>query len=105
MWRTLPSFVRSFFGLIFLDTCQGSTTSLAAAVEDFDDPSVLYLQPYWLPDRYKHSAPFPVYEMMGPFVGYKETNPRLPIDGGSMATQALFKVSEELTGCKFSQDC
>jgi NAD(P)-dependent dehydrogenase (short-subunit alcohol dehydrogenase family) len=97
IWRDFPLWVRYIFGFFYLDSRQGCYTSLAAALCYFDE-SVEYLQPYWLP------ASFPMYEMMGPFIGYRPTKPRLPHDGGSKSAQCLWKASEKLTGCVYPEN-
>jgi hypothetical protein len=98
---------------------QGCSTTVAASVLDFDD-DVVYLQPYWiLPTQIRKLGtsiwtlmlkrngesssrpsppPFPVFEMLGPYVVYTPTTPRLPDDGGIKASQCLFDVCEALTG-------
>lgn len=89
---------------IFLTTKQGCSTSVAASVLDDLDPDTVYLQPYHLPfhDKIKSLPPSPMFEMLGPYAGYVEGNPRLPIDGVPEACQSLFEVCEELAGCKFA---
>ena len=94
IWRGFPQWMRFIFGLFYLDSRQGCSTSVAAALCNFDS-SVEYLQPYWLPSS------FPMYEMMGPFIGYRPTKPRLPYDGGSKSAQCVWRASEEMTGCIF----
>ena len=80
---------------------QGCQTTIAASVLDFDD-DVVYLQPYHrLWGSSSSNPPHPVFEMLGLFAGYKETQPRLPEDGGIMAAQSLFQVCEEITGIKY----
>jgi hypothetical protein len=74
---------------------------------------VVYLQPYWIPrwrsgkwnclwrtkltvkQKIKKNSlvkssipPFPLFEMLGPFVGYNPTTPRLPVLYYKMATVA-----------------
>ena len=85
-----------FFRALYLDSRQGCHTTVAAALGDFDDD---YLQPYWLPEWMSDITPFPALEMMGPFVGYQATKPRLPNDDGT--AKSLWKASEELTGCVY----
>jgi NAD(P)-dependent dehydrogenase (short-subunit alcohol dehydrogenase family) len=99
IWRTFPRFVIPLFRLVFLDTVQGSTCSLAASLLPSTDLP-LYLQPYWIPFS-KDSAPHPIFEMLGLFAGYAPTSPRLPSDGGFFEASSLWKASEELTQCKF----
>jgi len=108
IWRNYPSVMKAIFTKIYLSSEQGSTTSVAASVMHFDQ-DVVYLQPYWLPhSARKHiqssntsPCPFPMFEMLGPYVGYRPTQPRLPVDGGLKAANSLFTVCEELTGCRY----
>jgi hypothetical protein len=100
--------MKAIFRQIYLTPEQGSTTSIAASVMEFDDKDVVYLQPYWLPRKRRkaeknvvRSCPFPMLEMLGPYVGYLPTEPRLPEDGGRRASASLFAVCEELTGCNY----
>jgi hypothetical protein len=85
-----------FFRAVYLDSKQGCQTTVAAALGDFKDD---YLQPYWIPSGMT-TTPFPALEMMGPFIGYRATKPRLPND--TVTAQSLWKASEELTGCKYA---
>jgi len=85
-----------FFRALYLDSNQGCYTTVAAALCEFEDD---YLQPYWLP-HWMLSTPLPVFEMMGPFIGYRATKARLPNDNGT-AQKCLWKASEELTGCVY----
>jgi len=83
------------FRALYLDSEQGCQTTVAAALGDFEDD---YLQPYWMPSWMK-GTPFPALEMMGPFVGYRATIPRLPNDNDT--AKCLWRASEELTGCVY----
>jgi hypothetical protein len=78
---------------------QGWSTSVAASVLDFEDETI-YLQPYRRPFQKRDSPPYPMFEMLGPYQGYRVTQPRLPDDGGIEASNSLFAVCEELAGCK-----
>ena len=106
--------MKKLFKKIYLTPKQGSTTSIAAAVlEDFDNTTgaaggVKYLQPYALPGSSRDRPPYPMFEMLGPYVGYRVTTPRIPNtiggeDGTTAAAKALFEVCEELTGCKYPE--
>jgi NAD(P)-dependent dehydrogenase (short-subunit alcohol dehydrogenase family) len=97
-WLVIPIFER-----IFLTTAQGAATSVAAAVGEFPDATDFYLEPYWMPSSARTKAPFPVLEMMGPFVGYRVVQPRLPVSktGIQAVGEALWRVSEELTHAPF----
>jgi hypothetical protein len=92
--------MKSAFQRIYLSAEQGSTTSVAASVLDFDE-DVVYLQPYWIPFQKAGAPHYPLFEMLGPYRGYCVMQPRLPDDGGHAASKTLFDVCEELTGCKF----
>jgi hypothetical protein len=97
--------MKKLFSKIYLTSEQGSSTSVAASVMDFDD-SVIYLQPYWLPNRSGSngvaSCPFPMFEMLGPYFGYQPTEPRLPESLlVQQACDSLFAVCEELSGCQY----
>ena len=92
IWRGFPDWVVQVMKIFLLTPRQACRPVVAAAVEMMD---ASYIQPYWLP-RYDR-RPFPAMEMLGPYVGYAVTAPRLPADGGHQAALALWKVSEELT--------
>ena len=97
--------MKKLFSKIYLTSKQGSSTSVAASVVDFDD-SVTYLQPYWLPSSKDENdiaaCPYPMFEMLGPYIGYQATQPRLPDPAATrQACESLFAVCEELTDCKF----
>jgi NAD(P)-dependent dehydrogenase (short-subunit alcohol dehydrogenase family) len=92
IWRGFPKWVVQVMKVFLLTPRQACRPVVAAAVGMMN---ASYLQPYWLP-RYDR-RPFPAMEMLGPYVGYAATTPRLPADGGYQAAQALWKVSEELT--------
>ena len=100
IWRNTSRWLVKLFGLIYLTSAQGCSTSVAAATQKLDD-DVVYLQPYWLPGWMK--VAFPAMEMLGPYVGWRITSPRLPEDGaeGMNTSMHLWKASEELTGCEF----
>lgn len=100
IWRTYPSWLVAIFKVVYLNNKQGSHTSIAASVVDDLPDDVVYLQPYH--QMQTKSAPFPPFEMLGPFVGYQAVKPRLPDDGrnGELTSWTLWKVSEELTGIR-----
>ena len=104
IWRNYPNFMKAIFRRIYLSPQQGSSTSVAASILDFDDnQDIQYLQPYWIPSSSKR-PPYPMFEMLGPYVGYKVTTPRLPThDMGEKASESLFTVCEELTNCKYPE--
>jgi NAD(P)-dependent dehydrogenase (short-subunit alcohol dehydrogenase family) len=93
IWRGFPKLIQNIMKVFFLTPSQASVHVVAAAVTP--DLTATYLQPYWLYDYSK--PPFPALEMLGPYVGYVATTPRLPSDGGLDAALSLWKVSEELT--------
>lgn len=92
IWRTFPSFVRSLMAMIFLTTEQGSHTSVVAATTRARHET--YLQPYWLPNFM--TVAFPVLELMGPFVGSRYTQPRLPPNPDA-AGKALWAACQQIT--------
>jgi NAD(P)-dependent dehydrogenase (short-subunit alcohol dehydrogenase family) len=110
IWRGYPELLKRIFELVYLSSEQGSTPIVAAAVrDDWREQSTIYLQPLWVPPqidllslfrkqrRRQNSSPMiPFTEMLGVFVGYSVTTPRLPSDGGMKAAQTLWEVSEEL---------
>lgn len=102
IWRDYPRWLVFLFSLLYINPKKGSTTSVAAAVGEFPKEA-LYLQPYWLFN--KNKVPFPAMEMLGPYVGYEITKPRLPNDGteGSATAQVMWKVSEKLVGCEYDK--
>lgn len=105
IWRGFPDWIRAIFRRIYLTPQQGSTPLVAAAVRNHDvEPEssttkheLTYLQPYWIPPNLQKKPVLPLFEMLGPYVGYTETTPRLPDDGGIQAAKMLWQVSEELT--------
>ena len=99
IWRGFPRFIIPLFRLAFLTTVQGSSCTVAAATLP-DDNLPLYLQPYWMPVSTKHT-PHPIFETLGPYAGYVPTRPRLADDGGIFEAEALWRASEQLTGCTF----
>lgn len=112
IWRHYPDYMKTIFKLIYIDQTQGAATSIAGSVGKFPQGAI-YLQPYWQPFRsFKNGAsnamqsfgfgrnykvPIPLMEMMGPFIGYAVTQPRLPLDLDRSAND-LWDVSSELVG-------
>ena len=106
LWRHVkyPGLVLPLWKALFLTSEQGCATTVAAAVGDDFEDDVYYLQPYWMPSNYgRYKAPLPIPEMLGPFVGFRVTQPRLPTNP-QMASLALWRVSEELTHLSASLD-
>ena len=101
IWRNYPRWLVTIFSKIYLNVQQGAYTSIAASVLDDLPQDVIYLQPYY--QAKTTVAPFPPFEMLGPFVGYQAVPPRLPDDGtgGDLTAQALWQVSEELTKIEY----
>jgi len=99
IWRGFPRFVIPIFRMIFLTNRQGCSCSVAATImEDSNLP--LYLQPYWQPMRWRMIHP--LFETMGPYAGHVPVAPRLQADGGTFEGEALWKASEDVSGCTFS---
>ena len=108
IWRGFPSWMRSIFANVYLTTEQGSAPLVAAAVQDDWNYAaavggVVYLQPYWIPslslssEQQQSTSPMiPFTEMLGPYIGYAITAPRLLADGGQAAARMLWQVSEVL---------
>ena len=118
IWRHYPEHVRKLFKLIYIDQQQGAATSIAGSVAKLPQGTI-YLQPYWQPFRSlsiasklnkngakkasqlfglgrNYKVPLPFMEMLGPFIGYCSTEPRLPLDlNGS--DDGLWDVCAELT--------
>lgn len=94
------------FRLLYLTPAEGALTVLAAATGNFPN-NQSYLQPYWLPrlsllSAYEscqtcyYKCPFPVFEMLGPYIGHAATEPRLPQkDGGMQSASSLWIACEE----------
>lgn len=97
IWRGFPQWMQQVMKLFFLTPQQASVPVVAAAVAESwnRSSSTCYLQPYWQFDYER--PPFPATEMLGPYVGYVATAPRLPSDNGRQAAASLWKVATELT--------
>jgi len=94
IWRDKPRWMMPLFRLLYLTNIQGCQTTVAACVEDLPD-DVIYLQPYW--QRISERPPWPPTEMLGPYVGFQAVSPRLPVDGGILSAEALWRCSEDLS--------
>jgi len=89
--------ISPIFRTIYLDTDEGSVTTVAAAIiEDLDPATSLYLQPYASPEKSKTCHP--LGEMMGVFVGFSATKARLPGGDGEESGRGLWDASTELCG-------
>jgi hypothetical protein len=118
IWRNFPKIRHWILPLVFLTNEQGSRPSVAAAVlEDIkmgvnDHPDCCYIQPYYLPGipfQNVHTTPHPIFEMLGPYQGYRYTKPRIPPplvskdDTRSLSPpgEALWNVCTEVTQCQW----
>ena len=109
IWRGFPIWLQTIFRYVYLSPRQGCTPAVAAATIDTTSgkiPSLneidnlYYFQPYWIPNQ-NHRPMIPFTEMLGPYVGYTRTTPRLPVNrGGTDEAKALWQVSEALTTMK-----
>lgn len=114
IWRNESKLKQKIYSMVYLTTQQGSSTSIAAAVGVIPviSKDAFYIQPYWQPRsqavasnlinssfRQRYKLPFPVTEMLGPYVGHAVTEPRLPNDGynGYESSNALWEVCDKLT--------
>lgn len=83
------------FRLLYLTPAQASSGVFAAAT-GIHRGNRTYFQPYWLP-KSTASTPFPVLEMLGPFVGSLATEPRLPnVDDTMKSAENLWIACEEV---------
>eukprot|EP00520_Triparma_pacifica_P015797 CAMPEP_0118632428 /NCGR_PEP_ID=MMETSP0785-20121206/442_1 /TAXON_ID=91992 /ORGANISM="Bolidomonas pacifica, Strain CCMP 1866" /LENGTH=343 /DNA_ID=CAMNT_0006523203 /DNA_START=160 /DNA_END=1188 /DNA_ORIENTATION=+ len=96
IWRSFNPTLRKYvlgpaFSAIYLDTTQGASCSLAASLSNDLNPETIYLQPYAFPratigtggaGERSYDTTFPLFEMLGVYVGYSSTTPRLPTGGG-----------------------
>jgi hypothetical protein len=84
-----------------------------------DNPYCCYMEPYYLPGiplDHVNTIPHPIFEMLGPYQGYRYTKPRIPTSSSSSSTntitttekndddgifigKALWNVCEKMTGC------
>ncbi len=104
IWRDYPALIRTLFSYIYLNNRQGAQTSIAAAVGDFSSTTdSLYLQPYR--QLNSDTIAFPIFEMLGPFVGHVVTKPRLRSHDYHQAAQALWTAMEELLKQESSVPC
>mmetsp|Transcript_9458 Transcript_9458/g.14594 ORF Transcript_9458/g.14594 Transcript_9458/m.14594 type:complete len:371 (-) Transcript_9458:89-1201(-) len=96
IWREMPRYLIPIFRLLYLNSKQGSYTTVAASMLKNLPKDVIYLQPYHQINP--KVEPWPPTEMLGMFVGYLATKPRLPNDGtgGELSAQALWEISDQL---------
>lgn len=104
IWRSYPSFLQAAFRCVYLSPVQGCIPVVAAAVIDdvlvnHGNRHTHYFQPYYIPSRHKNRPMIPWTEMLGPYIGYVLTTPRMPPNGGRKEAVALWSASEELTRC------
>ncbi len=109
IWRNESAFTKKLYRMVYLTPKQGSSTSIAGSIGNLPIDAI-YLQPYWQPiiRRKMHSTnqsfqrnyplPFPLFEMLGPYVSHSVTVPRLPVDGcgGYKSSGQLWDVCETL---------
>ena len=112
IWRDESSFMQRAYKMIYLTPKQGCSTSLAGSLGCLPE-NAIYLQPYfqWRSKKQSkstthrsfnrwYSLPFPMFEMLGPYVGYAVTEPRLPLNDGNRgyeSSNALWSVCERIT--------
>lgn len=110
IWRNESALTQKLYSMVYLTPEQGSSTSIAGSVGNLPIDAI-YLQPYWQPSirRKMHSTnqsfqrnyplPFPLFEMLGPYISFSVTVPRLPADGcgGYKSSGQLWDVCENLT--------
>jgi len=107
IWRNESALTQKLYSLVYLTPKQGASTSIAGSIGNLPTDA-LYLQPYWQPafGRKMQSAtqsfqrsyplPFPMFEMLGPYISHSVTVPRLPADCYKSSEQ-LWEVCEGLT--------
>mmetsp|Transcript_33311 Transcript_33311/g.38590 ORF Transcript_33311/g.38590 Transcript_33311/m.38590 type:complete len:418 (-) Transcript_33311:25-1278(-) len=118
IWRSIPRklykyLVGPIFHILYLSPLQGAHTSIVAAVSQHipTNDDALYLQPYWQPHILNscetfYSCPFPLFEMLGPFIGAAVTKPRLLLtmessgcdDDSRKSARSLWRVCSKLVG-------
>jgi NAD(P)-dependent dehydrogenase (short-subunit alcohol dehydrogenase family) len=102
IWRDTPRVLVFLYKLVYLSSRQGCRTTVDAATnENLGVPSnelAVYLQPYWNPSLPRSKPMFPLFEMLGPFLGSVPASPRLPSHGES-ASAALWDACEAVTQC------
>ncbi|KAL7493086.1 hypothetical protein ACHAWT_003285 [Skeletonema menzelii] len=111
IWRNESAFTQKIYRMVYLTPKQGSSTSIAGSVGNFPIDAI-YLQPYWQPIIFRskmnsaiqsfqrsYPLPFPMFEMLGPYISHSVTVPRLPADGcgGYKSAGQLWDVCDNLT--------
>ncbi len=112
IWRNESAFTQKMYSLLYLTTQEGASTSIAGSICKLPTDAI-YLQPYRQPTFRKgsstvggikslersYSLPFPMFEMLGPYISHSVTTPRLPADGsgGYKSSEQLWDVCESLT--------
>jgi NAD(P)-dependent dehydrogenase (short-subunit alcohol dehydrogenase family) len=109
IWRNYPKFMELVHKALYLTPKQGCITSIVAALGKLP-PKAVYLQPYWQPFSSTSAdllvnpslsfsnwftVKYPFSEMLGPYVGYAITDPRLPTDVDA-SSAALWRSCGEL---------
>lgn len=111
IWRNESAFTQKMYSILYLTTQEGASTSIAGSICKLPTDAI-YLQPYRQPTFRKrnltggikslersYSLPFPMFEMLGPYISHSVTTPRLPADGsgGYKSSEHLWDVCESLT--------
>ena len=106
IWRDESQLMQKAYKMVYLSTKQGASTSIAASIGILPKDAI-YLQPYFQwrlnkaqsTTRWWYKVPNPTTEMLGKYIGYAITDPRLPNDGsgGYESSNALWSVCERIT--------
>eukprot|EP00984_Skeletonema_dohrnii_P007672 scaffold2799_cov117-Skeletonema_dohrnii-CCMP3373.AAC.14 len=109
IWRNESALTQKIYRMVYLTPKQGSSTSIAGSIGNLPIDAI-YLQPYWHPfmrrmhstiQSFQRSYPlsFPMFEMLGPYIGHSVSVPRLPADGcgGYKSSGQLWDACEGLT--------
>ena len=110
IWRNESDLTKKLYKMVYLTPKQGSSTSLAGSIGNLPQDAI-YLQPYWQPTlrrkvpskiksfRRIYPLPFPMFEMLGPYISHSVATPRIPADGygGYESSCQLWDVCESLT--------
>jgi len=107
IWRDESQLMQNAYKMVYLTPKQGASTSIAASIGILPKDA-FYLQPYlqWRLNKAQsttrwpwYKVPNPITEMLGKYIGYAITDPRLPNDGsgGYKSSNALWSVCEKIT--------